>query len=120
MPETKRKPRGPSIESKKFVELWVSALVDKLTRDELYSLVMAAFPHIHEEGKASGKKKMVGKMYAINATIAKRTGGKKLRYPDDPTANKGPKGEFKQYILGQADDWEQAGLFDDDDEATTG
>jgi hypothetical protein len=109
-----KKKKGPMVDSKRFVELWVSALKEKNTRAELYALIIAVFPHLNDEGPEKGMRKMTAKMYAINATISKRTGGKKLRYPDDPDAKKGPKGEFKQFILGQADEWGDAGLFGDE------
>ena len=98
------------VDSKKFVELWVQALKDGLTRGEFYALLGSHFPSLLD----GGADKMKAKMYAINATISKRTGGKKLRYPHDPDSKKGAGGgEFKQFILKGFEEWDEGGFMEE-------
>ena len=97
------------VDSKKFVELWIQALKDGLTRNEFYALVGSHFPSLLEKGIPA----MKAKMYAINATIKTRTGGKKLRYPPDPDSKKGAGGgEFRDFIIKGAVDWDDAGFME--------
>ena len=98
------------VDSKEFVELWVQALKDGLTRGEFYALLGSHFPSLLD----GGVEKMKAKMYAINATIKARTGGKKLRYPPDPDSKKGAGGgEFRDFIIKGAVDWDGHGFMEE-------